>query len=542
MASLERCARAAMTTTTTTTTTAAAAARDRVASRRVAASRRPRSLSSHGRSTTPARATTTLARATAAEYDALWSWLESNGADVSKVEPYEASASGEDEDAMDMGWGVRAREALSSGARAIVVPRKLWMTPETGKSDAELGRALTDEAFGLATWTTLALTLLKERERGPRSTFAAYVETLPETLHAPLFWSAEELGEIQGTQLLDNAAGYDGYLRGVYEELRDGLFAKYPDIFDVDGAFDESSFRWAFGILRSRTMAPLEGANITLVPGIDLINHSSLSESVWKVGDGGVAGAVAGFFGNAGGADGVSARVDCDRALKEKEPLWVNYIPGGIDSSFALDFGFVDAATPSPGYSLALSVPEDDVNYYDKLDVLDVCGLGENPTFTLRAYKNPSPELRTFLRLLNCQGQDAFLLEALFRQDCWNLISDPLSRENEAACCESIVLGVSDALSRFATRTTDDERTYLTTPHAQRVADAPSKSTAIRREIATRVRLAEKSTLTDVGGFFDSLAASLDELEYYQERRLRSLNLLDDDGKSTYDPFDETMA
>ena len=175
---------------------------------------------------------------------------------------------------MDMGWGVRAREALSSGARAIVVPRKLWMTPETGKSDAELGRALTDEAFGLATWTTLALTLLKERERGPRSTFAAYAGTLPETLHAPLFWSAEELGEIQGTQLLDNAAGYDGYLRGVYEELRDGLFAKYPDIFDVDGAFDESSFRWAFGILRSRTMAPLEGANIALVPGIDLINHS----------------------------------------------------------------------------------------------------------------------------------------------------------------------------------------------------------------------------------------------------------------------------
>ena len=181
MASLERCARAATTTTTTTTTTTAAAARDRVASRRVAASRRPRSLSSHGRSTTPARATTTLARATAAEYDALWSWLESNGADVSRVEPYEASASGEDEDAMDMGWGVRAREALSSGARAIVVPRKLWMTPETGKSDAELGRALTDEAFGLATWTTLALTLLKERERGPRSTFAAYVGTLPET-------------------------------------------------------------------------------------------------------------------------------------------------------------------------------------------------------------------------------------------------------------------------------------------------------------------------------------------------------------------------
>ena len=134
MASLERCARAATTTTTTTTTTTAAAARDRVASRRVAASRRPRSLSSHGRSTTPARATTTLARATAAEYDPVWSWLESNGADVSRVEPYEASASGEDEDAWI--WdGACARGAVvgRAGDRRA---EKLWMTPETGKSDA----------------------------------------------------------------------------------------------------------------------------------------------------------------------------------------------------------------------------------------------------------------------------------------------------------------------------------------------------------------------------------------------------------------------
>jgi len=36
--------------------------------------------------------------------------------------------------------------------------------------------------------------------------------------------------------------------------------------------------------------------------------------------------------------------------------------------------------------------------------------------------------------------------------------------------------------------------------------------------------------------------ARLDRTEYYQERRLRSLNLLDKDGNSTYDPFADTMA
>jgi hypothetical protein len=35
------------------------------------------------------------------------------------------------------------------------------------------------------------------------------------------------------------------------------------------------SFMWAFGILRSRTFAPLDGDAIALVPGMDLANHSS---------------------------------------------------------------------------------------------------------------------------------------------------------------------------------------------------------------------------------------------------------------------------
>ena len=43
--------------------------------------------------------------------------------------------------------------------------------------------------------------------------------------------------------------------------------------------------------------------------------------------------------------------------------------------------------------------------------------------------------------------------------------------------------------------------------------------------------------------YFEGQRRRLPQLEYYQERRLRSLNLLDDDGESTYgtrpedDPF-----
>ena len=481
--------------------------------------------------------------ASSADHDALHEWLSANGADVASVEFYDARA-GDEDDGGDAGWGARATRALARGAKAIVVPKSLWITPEVGMNDDELGKALRDEdvAGGLARWTTLALTLLKERERGEESKYAAYVKTLPEVLHSPLFWNAEELSEIQGTQLLDNAAGYDGYVRGVYETLRTGMFAKHADVFDVEGAFSEDNFRWAFGILRSRTMAPCDGANIALVPGVDLVNHSSLSQARWRV-SGGVAGAVAGLFGGGKGDDGVSARVECDRALNVNEPLYVNYNPEGTDTSFALDFGFVDTITPSPGYALSLSVPEDDPNVFDKLDVLDACGLGETPTFTLRAYSDPDPDLRTFLRLLNCKNQDAFLLEALFRQQCWSLISEPLSRENEADCCASMTDGVAAALSAYASRALDEEKAYLMSPpSARRAAAGDDERARVRKDVAVRVRLAEKSTLIETASFFDVIASGLDGMEYYQERRLRSLNLLDEDGSSTYDPFNETMA
>jgi len=507
----------AMVQSTTTGTTA------RVASSHAARGRRSAASSARTPRASPSAAASSSDDArTSADFEALFAWLaQTHGVDCSKV------SVGRDDVA---GWGLRARKDLGVNECALSVPRAAWVTVDKAKADGEIGAALSDAQYNLASWTTLALYVLKERERGDKAKFAAYAKTLPRTLDAPLFWSAEELAMIAGTQLLDNAAGYDAYIRQVYDDLSQDFFVKYADVFDVNTTFDEASFRWAFGILRSRALPPCEGANIALIPGLDLVNHSSLSSAKWST-MGGIVGAVSGLFGR--GGDNATMRVDVDRAVKNGEPIFVNYAPQGIDSQFALDFGFVDAITPSPGYALTLSIPEDDVNCFDKLDVLDVCGLGESPTFTLRAYQDPDPELRTFLRLLNCKGQDAFLLEALFRQTCWQLISEPLSAENEADCCASMTNGVAGALARYETRSLDEEKNAL--------MQTPGSLTT-REEIAVRVRLGEKSALIETASFFDVIASRLDKLEYYQERRLRSLNLLDEDGSSTYDPFKETMA
>lgn len=205
--------------------------------------------------------------------------------------------------------------------------------------------------------------------------------------------------------------------------------------------------------------------------------------------------------------------------------------PTKVDSQFALDYGFADEFCSRPGYVLGpIAIPETDPNCFDKVDVLEVAGLLEQPVFTIRAFEDPPPELRVFMRLLNLKGEDAFLLEAIFRQEAWGLISEPVSANNEAEACATMINGCEEALRGYPTRIEDDR------------AAAEDSQAEPRRRLAARVRMGEKQAVTEVLGFFSAVEGKLDKMEYYQERRLRSLNLLDKDGASTYDPFEDTMA
>jgi [ribulose-bisphosphate carboxylase]-lysine N-methyltransferase len=55
--------------------------------------------------------------------------------------------------------------------------------------------------------------------------------------------------------------------------------------------------------------------------------------------------------------------------------------------------------------------------------------------------------------------------------------------------------------------------------------------------VLPQVRLGEKEALDSLLGFFEGRAAELSSLEYYQERRLKRLGLMDEEGKTTYDSF-----
>lgn len=55
-----------------------------------------------------------------------------------------------------------------------------------------------------------------------------------------------------------------------------------------------------------------------------------------------------------------------------------------------------------------------------------------------------------------CAGQDAFLMEALFRNEVWGHMQVPVSRVNEEAVCQSMIDGCREALKAYPTSINED--------------------------------------------------------------------------------------
>ena len=139
-----------------------------------------------------------------------------------------------------------------------------------------------------------------------------------------------------------------------------------------------------------------------------------------------------------------------------------------------------------------------------------------------------SAEPLTHGRFPSSGGGDAFLLEAVFRNVVWiEHLTLPISEENESLCADSMILGTREALAAMGGDGYEDVR------EANRAAEGS------RAETVWLARLSEREVLESVAQFFEDRKGKLKELEFYQERRLRSLGLLDEQGASTYNPWDD---
>lgn len=182
-------------------------------------------------------------------------------------------------------------------------------------------------------------------------------------------------------------------------------------------------------------------------------------------------------------------------------------------AQFLLDYG---EAQGEAVIEVGFEVGGLDPFYDDKVDILEVNEEVQRPLFLMQGVDGRglwrAPEhMEAFVRLLCLGGGDAFLLEAVFRRDVYGFMEAPVSPTNEAAMCEAIIAACEDLLDGYTGVFPEEEVEGV---EGERI------------EKARLIVDGEKEVLRAAVAYYQKEIDSLDTKEYYQERRLKALDLL----------------
>ncbi|KAF2638911.1 SET domain-containing protein RMS1 [Massarina eburnea CBS 473.64] len=120
-------------------------------------------------------------------------WLRSTGAEVSgKIELKDLRN-------IEAGRGLVATQDIHEDELLFRVPRSSLLTVANSILSSEIPKATLDN---LGPWLSLILVMLYEYTNGASSTWAPYFAILPSEFNTLMFWSADELAELQASAVL----------------------------------------------------------------------------------------------------------------------------------------------------------------------------------------------------------------------------------------------------------------------------------------------------------------------------------------------------
>ncbi|XP_059655804.1 ribulose-1,5 bisphosphate carboxylase/oxygenase large subunit N-methyltransferase, chloroplastic-like [Cornus florida] len=422
-----------------------------------------------------------------------WQWLRDEGV-VSAKSPAKPGTVPE-------GLGLVAQRDIARNEVVLEIPKRFWINPDT-VSASEIGKV----CGGLKPWISVALFLIREKSIN-NSQWRNYIDILPEHTDSTIYWSEEELSEIQGTQLLSTTLGVIEYVQSEFQKVEEEVILPNKQLFPFPITLED--FLWAFGILRSRAFSRLRGQNLVLIPLADLINHSqsiTTEDYAWEIKG-------AGLF-----SRDLLFSLRSPVSVKAGEQVLIQYDLNKSNAELALDYGFIESRSDRNAYTLTLNISELDPFFGDKLDIAESNGLGETAYFDIILGQPLPRAMLPYLRLVALGGTDAFLLEALFRNVVWGHLEVPVSHANEELICKVVRSACKSALSAYHTTIEEDEKLK------------EGGNLDPRLEIAVGIRAGEKKVLQQIDEIFNERELELDELEYYQERRLKDLGLVGEQG------------
>ncbi|KAL8533758.1 hypothetical protein ACS0TY_009958 [Phlomoides rotata] len=425
-----------------------------------------------------------------------WQWLKDEGV-VSAKTPVKPGIVPE-------GLGLVAVRDISRNDVVLEVPKKFWINPDA-VATSEIGSICSE----LKPWISVTLFLLRERFKGEESKWKYYFDVLPESTNSTIYWSEEELREIEGTQLLSTTLGVKEYVQNEFLKVEEEVILPNKQFFPFPLTMDD--FFWAFGMLRSRAFSRLRNQNLVIIPFADLINHSSKVTTEDHAHE--VRGA-AGLF-----SWDFLFQLRSPLSLKAGEQVFIQYDLNKSNADMALDYGFIEPGLERNAFTLTLEISESDEFFAEKLDIAELNGSGVTTYFDIKHGQILPRAMLQYLRLVALGGTDAFLLESIFSNKIWEFLELPVSRANEELICRVVRDACKSALSAYPTTIEEDEKLI------------EEGNLSARLEMAVGIRRGEKKVLQQIDGIFKDREAELDFLEYYQERRLKDLGLVGEQGE-----------
>ena len=413
---------------------------------------------------------------------------------------------------------IRIEDSFAVAARDIPEGEVMYSVPigeciEVGKAEKALSwlgekatKSLRTGDFGL-----LALYVLQEMSAGSGSKYAEYLENLPASAPGVLGWPAELLEEYMQSTTRD-IAGQISAIKSDWYVIEAAVKASKDKVPIRNDLLDLEAFTLAFGLVKAYNLY-IDGEPI-LAPGVEAIQKETYAESEPVLDS-------AGMWG--GRVLKVVARGESFKAGDE------GIMNCGVRSAAECveDLGSCpDLDVEDCTCELTARIDDEneatwDMYWQDKLNALEAVEVRPSNKFDLEADDSVEfdPAMIQFLRLKLIRGQDSFILESIFTPTCYETMSAPFSKENEKAVFEFILSNVQASLVKI-----------------NKVADAASDKALIesgdandRKTMLAMLREHERAALESSRTKAETMLRILDAAdtnEYYQERRLREMDLL----------------
>jgi [ribulose-bisphosphate carboxylase]/[fructose-bisphosphate aldolase]-lysine N-methyltransferase len=342
----------------------------------------------------------------------------------------------------------------------------------------------------------------------------SWVRSLPspsELSENPLLWSEDDQEILQSSSTTKIYKILDDIEEDAVRLVKN-VFSKNRSVFpetvvwngETVSCFSVDGIKWAMALSRSRSFF-LDGT-LRLIPFLDMCNHADDGE---EIRDGNM-----GTFGTIKGAQLVASK-----SYKVGDEVVCSYGPKSA-ADYLLEYGFCPEQCWQTSVSeITIELDSDDRFYDDKMDILEYETYDQAPMDPVQTFDvvsapgrdgEPDKAMIQFARLCTLGSTDAFLLESVFRQECWGFMELPVSEKNELDVVNMITGVCQQALAEFE--------------------DCPDGGPAICKKL----RESELKALSRTVEYLQREKEALDLKEYYQERRLKELGL-----DSTWSPEDD---